>query len=166
MEGPVSSYTVDMWVRDVIDESRPGQLVLESSALDRLLPDYLTPWDIDRARRCFVDAAAACSEGEARQYMIGLVIPLADSPDLIAEVPDLDRLDLNEFEPPALYVIDRRRLQMFDPFESYRVPINFDLTVDIGFVKTHYVCYRNERAQREKWDYARAVWHQQYLPSL
>ena len=125
MDRPVTkNMSPAEWVAAALSEARASGAQASSIPLDFLLGEsYTNPWDIDVARAAYRAAVDSCPREDLVSHMVALVVPLEEAAAVPGVVPSLAEPDLNEFEPPSLYVIDRRHFQVFNDFEEYRVPI-------------------------------------------
>jgi hypothetical protein len=155
-----ASVAGEKWVREQL--SRPiGVELPRSIALDFLLGEsYARPWSVPAAHEAFTGAVVGAA-GYTSKFMVALVIPLAPANGLRTSLPDEAALDLNEMEPPSLYLFDRRFFgQRFNDFEEYRSPIQSENAASLPqTVDAYYSCFRDPEARKRGWEYSRAMWY-------
>lgn len=151
------------WIQDQLVALQRGSELVRSIPLDALLgEDYTSPWSLGIAQQTYAEAIGAAAAESAR-FMAALVIPLAPAEVLQAGAPDLQALDVNPFEPPALYLFERSFFARFNSFEEYRIPVAVPWPESAqGNVYAYYSCYRYPAAQVNDWDYSRAIWFQHF----
>jgi hypothetical protein len=150
------------WIGEQSKLIRDDQLYA-SAPLDRLLGDrYTPPWDVDGALERFA-RVLQFPESRDRRLMIALVIPLMSSPTLDIAPRLIGDLDLDDLQPPTLYIFERAFFGIqFNDFEEYRVPIAAPSLDVEGQLGCYYTCFRDPVARQNGWEYARAVWLQHF----
>jgi hypothetical protein len=150
------------WVLDQAATLGKGEF--RSIALDFLLgKTYVRPWNVDIAVKALKEAVVGTASSD-REHMMALVIPLRPSDRIRVNPPSFDDLDLNDVEPPSLYLFERYFFGTHaDTFEEYRMPLAWPTTeVAHGYVDVSYTCFRDPRSRAEGWEFSRAIWFKHF----
>jgi hypothetical protein len=154
------------WINGATDLLRSGEEAFQEIDLDQVLgASYRPPWDIGLAIELYLGARDALM---AEPWVVALAISLKSSPRLVAAAPDISQLtaDLNEFNPPGLYLLSPQMFLRPWPFEEYRVPLEPLPPLDPPpKVNLRYSCFRSPPARREGWDWDRVIWLE-YWPEV